>query len=436
MSDEKIRVLVVDDIPETREQIKKLLMFEPDLEVVGAAGTGREAVEMAQESKPNIVLMDINMPDMDGIEATEKIATAVPTAAVVMMSVQSEADYLRRAMLAGASDFLTKPLSGDDLYATIRRVHERKLTIIATMPVAAPGGGVMARKPTLGAEQRLGKIVVVYSPQGGAGCTTIATNVAAGLMREGTKVLLVDADLQFGDVGAFLNITGVDQTLSSLCESVDDLDMELVENVLVSHDSGLRVLLGPKRPEFADAIQPQDVTNVIKQIAQTYDFVIVDTYSRLDEVTISLFEIASQIIVICTPTLPGVKNVRFVIELFDQITPAEDQPSLTEKTTLVVNRAVQARQRGRVTIPTELIQKHLKMEVFMEIPAEERVVLHAINRGVPVIAIDKDRKSSPAKELIELADRTFQLLTGEEEEEFEGIEEEQPGGISGLFRRN
>src|SRR3954447_9948283 len=89
-----IKVLIVDDIPETRENLKKLLAFETDVEVVGTASTGREGLELAKELMPDIILMDINMPDMDGISATEAISKAVPRTSVIMMSVQSEADYL------------------------------------------------------------------------------------------------------------------------------------------------------------------------------------------------------------------------------------------------------------------------------------------------------------------------------------------------------
>ena len=116
---DKIRVLIVDDIPETRENVRKLLAFEADVEVVGVAGTGREAVQLARDLQPNIVMMDINMPDMDGITAVEMITRDVPIAQVIMMSVQSEADYLRRSMLAGARDFLTKPFTSEDLVSTI-----------------------------------------------------------------------------------------------------------------------------------------------------------------------------------------------------------------------------------------------------------------------------------------------------------------------------
>ena len=110
---QKIGVLIVDDIAETRENIKKLLQFEADIEVVGTAKTGREAVVLAKEKRPNVVIMDINMPDMDGIAATEHITKDVPSAQIVILSVQNDADYLRRAMMAGARDFLTKPPSGD-----------------------------------------------------------------------------------------------------------------------------------------------------------------------------------------------------------------------------------------------------------------------------------------------------------------------------------
>ena len=77
---DQIRVLIVDDIPETRDHLTKLLGFESDVEVVGSAASGAQALEMAVRLSPDVVLMDINMPDMDGITATEKLSAAVPAA--------------------------------------------------------------------------------------------------------------------------------------------------------------------------------------------------------------------------------------------------------------------------------------------------------------------------------------------------------------------
>ncbi|PJF24199.1 MAG: histidine kinase, partial [Phototrophicales bacterium] len=191
----------------------------------------------------------INMPDMDGIQATNEITKSVPTTAVIMMSVQTETDYMRKAMQAGARYFLLKPVDPDELYGTIRTVYKnhepirRQQRALMEMPLE-----IATRKPSaagLGGEVRAGNILVVYSPSGGSGCTTIATNLASGLMRRGIKVLLIDADLQFGDVGVFLKLQA-QSTLVDLVDKVEDLDVEFFDSVVSTHDSGLKVLLGPQ----------------------------------------------------------------------------------------------------------------------------------------------------------------------------------------------
>src|SRR5512147_2759880 len=206
---DKIRILIVDDIPETRENVRKLLAFEGDIEVVGVAGTGREAIQSARDLKPHIIMMDINMPDMDGITAVETIMRESTLAQVIMMSVQSEADYLRRSMLAGARDFLTKPFTGEDLVSTIRRVHRMGQSRAANLPVNAPvvaqaqagRGGAPAPAPRF---KRDGTIIVVFGPKGGIGATTLAVNLAVALRQVDTSVLLIDGSLQFGDVSVLL----------------------------------------------------------------------------------------------------------------------------------------------------------------------------------------------------------------------------------------
>ena len=118
---DKIRVIIVDDISETRENIRKLLQFENDFEVVGVGRTGREGIDLTKEVKPDVVIMDINMPDIDGIVATESIRRLVPYTQIVILSVHGDPNYMRRAMMAGARDFLTKPPSVDELTSAIRR---------------------------------------------------------------------------------------------------------------------------------------------------------------------------------------------------------------------------------------------------------------------------------------------------------------------------
>ena len=145
-----IRVLIVDDIAETRDNLEKLLFFEKDIQVIAKASTGREAVAMAKQHQPDVVLMDINMPDMDGIAATEAMLSQVPTVQVIMMSVQGEHDYLRRSMLAGAREFLTKPISAEELYHAIRHVYRLQTTqrrYVSSTPAEMAQGGESAGRP-------------------------------------------------------------------------------------------------------------------------------------------------------------------------------------------------------------------------------------------------------------------------------------------------
>lgn len=432
---EIITILLVDDIPEARENIKKMIAFEPDMKVVGSAGTGREGVALAKELKPNIVIMDINMPDMDGIQATAQITQAVPTTAVIMMSVQSDQDYLQRAMLVGARFFLSKPVSMDDLYNTIRNVYaQHKQLAEQYRTMASAGTGTMPKAVSNTAsgndDNRAGHIIVVYSPQGGAGCTTIATNLASGLMREGTRALLVDADLQFGDVGVFLNLQG-QSTIVDLARSVADLDTELFDNIVVTHDSGLKVLMAPARPAEAFIVQedPSAVATILQKVANHYDFIVVDTGRHMDETLGALFDIASKIVLVTTPTLAGVKNVRFVLDEFDQLGYTSD------KTMIILNRVPQDRNLQKFAIPTEKISKFLKRPVEVEIPQDELTALTAMSKGVLIVA-QRDRNRSPVKEFMQLADTLYTKLMGEEAEQ-EVKQQEAPRSIFGskLFGR-
>ncbi len=116
----KIRLLVAEDSPNTRHNLTNILQLEPDIELVGSVGGARQAIELAAQLRPGVILMDINLPDMDGLTATQHILRLIPGVSVIIMSVHDEAVYQRRALEAGAKAFLTKPFSGDDLMAAIR----------------------------------------------------------------------------------------------------------------------------------------------------------------------------------------------------------------------------------------------------------------------------------------------------------------------------
>jgi pilus assembly protein CpaE len=407
-----IKILLVDDIAETRESIKKLLSFESEFTVIGSAGNGREGVELAKQLKPDIIIMDINMPDMDGLEAANRISKAVPFIGIIMMSVQDDADYMQKAMLAGARFFLTKPVNMDQLYSTIRNVYEQ-FEMMRKQFEAINSGKVLI--PDINEEEKAGGregfVIVVYSPQGGCGKTTIASSIASGLMKEGIKTLLVDARLDFGDCAAFLNISAQSTTLADIVENINDLDIEYFDRIVMTHNSGMKVLLAPPNPRAGAEIRdnmPDAVARIIQQIAGYYDFVVVDTGSALDTSTSHLLEMANKIVLITTPTLPAIKNTRHILNLFQE---SGFEPG---KISIVLNRAIE-KPTQKTTPPPDKIQQYLKHPIDGIIPlVDENIILNAITKGVPVIASDRDTSRAPIRQLMKYSDFLYVALKGEE----------------------
>jgi pilus assembly protein CpaE len=395
---EKIRVLIVDDIPETRENVRKLLAFEADVEVVGVAGTGREAVQLARDLQPNIVMMDINMPDMDGIAAVEMISRDVPIAQVIMMSVQSEADYLRRSMLAGARDFLTKPFTSEDLVSTIRRVHRMGQTRAATLAAAAPSQAQpQASKggpSSAGRSGKSGGVIVVFGPKGGIGTTLLAVNLAVGLHQrpDTNKVIVVDVSLQFGDVGVFLNLSP-NRNISDLCATIEDLDPDSIDTAALPHtSSGIKALLAPPRPEMADLVGPDHLKRILEELRKQYDYVVVDTATIINDTILTALDLADRIVLVATPDIPAIKNAR----LFFEITDALNYPP--NKIMLVINKVDK-----RSGITAQMIEDNIKHQVVGQIPLDEILVLNSINRGVPLMV---DQRAKPiGQALQQLAER-------------------------------
>jgi pilus assembly protein CpaE len=387
----KIRVLIVDDIAETRENIRRLLQFEGDMEVVGAARTGREGIDLAVETKPDVILMDINMPDMDGIAATEAIRKKIPYAQIIILSVQGDPNYMRRAMLAGARDFITKPPLIDELTAAIRRAavmaQDERIKVAAVTAQSAPGQPVAHA----GLADAHGKIIMVYSPKGGTGCTMLAINLAISLQSGDSKVALIDGDLQFGDVAVFLNEQGKN-TILDLAPRVDELDPDIIDEVMVTHAaSGIKILPAPSRPELADKITGEQFVRVIQYLRRIFTYIIIDTSSFLSDVVVSAMDIADLLLLVTTQDIPSIKNSKSFLSL------ADGMRINRHRIVFVMNR-----YDRKIAITPEKVGESLRHEVSSLIPFDDKIVPSSINRGIPFML---DNKSQPvARSIQELAD--------------------------------
>ncbi len=401
---DKIRVIIVDDIADTRENVRKLLQFESDIEVVATARTGREAIQQAQDAKPDVVLMDINMPDMDGIAATEVIRQKMPFVQVVILSVQGDQNYMRRAMQAGACDFLTKPPMPDELVSGIRRAGKmarEERTKIGQAYTVAPSAGA---PPTTARVNSRGKIIMVYSPKGGTGCTTVAVNLAVAFRNEETSVVLVDANLQFGDVAMFLNEQGKN-TILDLAPRVEELDPDVVEEVMIKHaGTGIHILASPSRPEYGEKVNAEQFARLLRYLRQLYAYVIVDTCTFLNDITLSVLDVADSVVLITTQDIPSLKNDRLFLDLLTTLSIP------VGKVAFAMNKY----DKRIAAITPEKVGENLKQEVIAVIPLDERTVIPAVNRGVPFMV---DNKTQPAaRGIYTLAEALRAKLVKQEEE--------------------
>jgi pilus assembly protein CpaE len=382
---EPIKVLIVDDIASTLDNLQKLLSFEPDISVVGTAMNGKEGVTQAQKLAPDIVLMDVNMPIMDGIQATETLAQEVPGSPVIIMSVQGERDYLRRAMQSGAREFLIKPFSGDELIASIRRVYQleqKKESFMAKAPAAAPAGVPPAGEPARrGSEQ--GQVVFFYSGKGGVGKSLIAANLAVSMANETkAKVALVDLDLQFGDIGVLLNLDH-SQGITDLVENIEHMDPDFIREVMVEGPYGVKVLLTPISPELADLVTVDHIRKIFAEMRKIFDYIIVDSSTHLGEINLEVLDHADRVVVVTSLSIPAIKDTKLALKIFDSLSISPD------RVILLLNKSDAHSEFNK-----ESVEANLRFPITAQIPNDPKLVINSINRGNPFVTTHPESEIS------------------------------------------
>ena len=390
----RIRLLIVDDVPETAQNVQKLLYFEHDIQVIGVASSGREAIAKAGKLQPDIILMDINMPDMDGLRATEIILSQVPTR-VVMMSVQGEQEYLNRAMMAGARGYLVKPFSGDDLISTLRSAARVPVLTTSLSREVERGDAHGSRALVQHGNTSLRRIIAVYSPKGGVGRSVIAANLAVALKKlTGTRVALVDADLQSGDAHVLLNMNP-SSTIDDLREA-GGLDAEVIGGTVAQHDSGVELLRAPIALESAERFTADAMKAIIVELREHFDYLVIDTDDTFSESTLTVLDMADQVLLVTTLEVTTINKVTRFFEVVDRLGYPES------KVKLICNRV-----DPYFGIKPSQVEAQVRHRFFVHLPEENRLVVSSVNRGVPFVLTD--RRANISRAIVALAEKVIAL---------------------------
>jgi pilus assembly protein CpaE len=350
----KIRILIADDSEQMRRNMRRIIELEEGMEIVGEAVNGEEAVRWVNQTRPDIVMMDVQMPILDGIKATEAITAEHPEVGVIIVSVEGDTEHFRSAMIAGARNYLLKPYTSDALIAAIHRLAQRQPLRARSTPEEST-------------------IIAIYSPHGGLGKTMLATNLGTALTEEQTDVVVVDLSLQFGNSDVFLDLAP-ECTWLDVARGADELTASSLEHYLTAHETGLKVLCAPPQPQWADQIPAGTVQRVLTLLREHYRYILLDLSSGINDVTLTALDVADLTMLLITQEVPHLRDVN----LFLDMVGAMNYPA--EKLRLILNRYQEAVEPGRGEI-----EKALQQEVLWCIPSQERVVVSAINRGQPFL---------------------------------------------------
>ena len=185
-----IRLLLADDQELVRQALCALLALEDDFEVVASVGRGDEVVAAAREHRPDVALLDIEMPGLDGLAAAAVLAAQVPDCRVVMLTTFGRAGYLRRAMDAGAAGFVVKDAPADVLADAIRRVRKGERVVDPALAVATLAAGespLTARERDVLITARTGATVAEIASRLSLSEGTVRNYVSAAITKTGAR---------------------------------------------------------------------------------------------------------------------------------------------------------------------------------------------------------------------------------------------------------
>ena len=379
-----IHALVAVESGVDTHEIQMMLPDGSAVEIVGIINGLEESWRTLQETAPDLLIVACQGYSDRALYFIDASVKQQPDRPVVVLTKGSPNGFVRRVFESGADDIVTLPEAPERLsFALEKAVARRRGAAVASGIALAP-------------------MICVLGPKGGTGKTLVSTNLAVALARRGNRVVLVDLDLQFGDVGLALGLRP-DKTIHDLVRSGGSLDEDKLRGYLVRHESGLDVLLAPTRPDQASTVTVDLLRDVFTTLRAMSDFVIVDTPPGFTPEVIAAIDSSSDICLVGMLDSLSLKNTKLGLETLDLM--GYDPGRIA----LILNRA-----DTRVGITHEEVELIIGREPQIFIPSDRRIPI-SVNEGTPIVA--SEERSEAATSFEQLA--THYL---------EGKEDEQPVG--------
>jgi pilus assembly protein CpaE len=367
---ETIRILVTLAEDADRQLVESALSEEPSLDIVGYVDQLDDWRTFLEQQSDIVVVACEGYSD----GATHMVDRAVkhrPDRPVVVMTQSSPNGFLRRAFESGADDVISLPQTSSTVRFALEKVIARRKGLAMPGKAAAP-------------------LIAVLGPKGGTGKTLVATNLAVALAARDANAVLVDLDLQFGDIGLALGLSP-ERTIYDLMKAGPPFDHEKLDRHLMRHSSGVKVLIAPTRPDHASAVSVGYLRDIYASLRTMCDAVIVDTPPGFTPEVIATIDVSTSVCMVGMLDSLSLKNTKLGLETLDLM----GYPS--ENVSLVLNRA-----DSRVGITTDDVSMIIGRAPDVLVPSD-REIPRSINEGIPIVA-SKER-SEPAKAFRELADR-------------------------------
>lgn len=368
--------LVVDSDIQTRYEAKQAVKAS-GLTLAGECGFGMEAVTAASETKPDTILIGIGEPMERPLQTVESLQSLLPETPILVYSESKEIETVRKAMMAGARDFLVRPMKPETLRVSVLTALEaeekKKLRQLGQIPTTATAG----------------TIVTVFGAKGGIGKSTISTNLAVALARlERSSVCVVDLDNGFGDIAGMLDVKP-ERTLSDLIRDMDAIERDDLPRYVTRHElSDLDILAGPTVLEWRK-ITPDEVRRVIDFLAKNYDTIVLDTSGTLNQVSELAVEIATIVLWVTTTEFASVKDSLEAMRALKLL-------SYSQERVRIVMNAISPDDGVRPSVVEDALQR----DVFWNIPYDKKV-RQGTHLGQPIVITAP--QSVAAKSLADLA---------------------------------